>query len=103
MARTGAASSTRASISAGSRRDLRCRIHRLGTLVCTAIMSGAVAAATILTAPPANAEPRCMNYLWYSACHDPVTNKWQVCNFNHDGQCHDEPPPLAPSPFDPIR
>jgi hypothetical protein len=44
-----------------------------------------------------------MNYLWYSACHDPVTNKWQVCNFNHDGRCYDEPPPLALSPFDPIR
>jgi hypothetical protein len=57
----------------------------------------------LLTAPVANAEPRCMNYLWYSACHDTVTDKWQVCNFYNDQQCYDNPAPLAPSPFDPIR
>ena len=44
-----------------------------------------------------------MNYLWYSACHDKATDKWRLCNFNNDGQCHDAPTPLAPSPFDPIR
>jgi hypothetical protein len=67
-------------------------------------MSGvAIATTTTLAAPPANAEPQCMNYLWYSACHARATDKWQLCNFNHDGQCHDAPAPLAPSPFDPIR
>jgi hypothetical protein len=63
-----------------------------------------LAAVTTLAAPPANAEPQCMNYLWYSACHDKVTNKWQLCNFHNDGKCYDQPiAPAAPSPFDPIR
>jgi hypothetical protein len=57
----------------------------------------------LLAAPVASAEPQCMNYLWYSACHDHVTDKWQVCNFNGDGQCYDNPAPLAPSPFEAIR
>jgi hypothetical protein len=51
----------------------------------------------------ANAEPRCMNYMWYRACHDPATDKWQLCNLYNDGQCHGAPAPVAPSPFDPIR
>jgi hypothetical protein len=33
----------------------------------------------------ANAEPRCMNYMWYRACHDPATDKWQLCNLYNDG------------------
>lgn len=40
----------------------------------------------------ANAEPRCMNYMWYRACHDPATDKWQLCNL------YNAPAPLAPSP-----
>jgi hypothetical protein len=55
------------------------------------------------SAPPANAEPQCMNYFWYSACHDKATDKWQLCNFGNDGKCQDIPAPLAPSPFDPLR
>jgi hypothetical protein len=26
-----------------------------------------------------------------SACHDHATDKWQLCNFRHDGQRHDAP------------
>jgi hypothetical protein len=45
-----------------------------------------------------------MNYLWYSACHDRATDKWSICNFNHDGQRYDQPGArLSPSPFDPTR
>ena len=60
-------------------------------------------ATALLTAPSAAAEPQCMPYLWYSACHDKVTDRWQVCNFNGDGQCFNEPAPFAPSPFEAIR
>ena len=57
----------------------------------------------LLTAPAATADPDCMNYLWYSACHDHATDKWQICNFDGDGQCRDNPAPWPGGPFDAIR
>lgn len=58
---------------------------------------------SLLSAPVAGAEPECMSAYWYSACHDKVTDKWQLCNFGNDGKCQDIPAPWQPSPFDPIR
>ncbi len=54
-------------------------------------------------APLAHADDNCMPYLWYSACHDTTTDKWQLCNFGNDGLCQPVPAPLQPSPFDLIR
>lgn len=68
----------------------------------TAFVAAAAICAGVITAPSANAAPRCMNYLWYSACND--NGRWQLCNFNNDGQCHDLPnAPWPGGPFDPIQ
>lgn len=38
----------------------------------------ALAAAIILAAPPASAEPECIDNLWYSMCHDRANDKWSM-------------------------